>query len=400
MSHISEEQDLCKDDSSDHISALTVDPQPGCVQVQDSEGSEGQTRSRHSGLTSPFVTYIKGRTADYSEPLRIEEDSTWASGQTSKVTEGSEIHIEMINQLREAVELLQNPNRGNLEMAELSGVQLDPTEMVALEQSLNGQDGIDGQNPLKAEDKSLESPPKSSPPFGLKPRSAHSSSACSSPPCLHPLTQAPSTDSDPSLGIPDEGSEHISAFLRNCKGLDSGEPQFTMRRRMEQLREEMEMMGQLRETIESRLKVVLSEDLGGSLMDGVVLCHLANHIRPRSVASIHVPSPAVPKLSMAKCRRNVENFLDACRRLGVPESTLCSAYDVLQSNLRPVRNTVRALVALEPEGAGVAKMEGVEPTPEAPPPTWRCWDLIGSSLVHLLCLILLFVAYSLSELLS
>lgn len=28
-------------------------------------------------------------------------------------------------------------------------------------------------------------------------------------------------------------------------------------------------------------------------MDGVVLCHLANHIRPRSVASIHVPSPAV-----------------------------------------------------------------------------------------------------------
>lgn len=26
-----------------------------------------------------------------------------------------------------------------------------------------------------------------------------------------------------------------------------------------------------------------------------------------------------PKLSMAKCRRNVENFLDACRKIGVPE---------------------------------------------------------------------------------
>lgn len=26
-----------------------------------------------------------------------------------------------------------------------------------------------------------------------------------------------------------------------------------------------------------------------------------------------------PKLSMAKCRRNVENFLDACRKMGVPE---------------------------------------------------------------------------------
>ena len=48
--------------------------------------------------------------------------------------------------------------------------------------------------------------------------------------------------------------------------------------------------------IEGRLKVALPEDLGSSLMDGVVLCHLANHIRPRSVASIHVPSPAVVRI--------------------------------------------------------------------------------------------------------
>uniref|UniRef100_A0A8C5FZN8 Calponin-homology (CH) domain-containing protein n=1 Tax=Gouania willdenowi TaxID=441366 RepID=A0A8C5FZN8_GOUWI len=69
----------------------------------------------------------------------------------------------------------------------------------------------------------------------------------------------------------------------------------------------------------SQLKVLLPDDVGAALMDGVVLCHLANHISPRSVSSIHVPSPAVPKLSMAKCRRNVENFLDACKRLGVPQ---------------------------------------------------------------------------------
>uniref|UniRef100_A0A8C2ZH16 Calponin-homology (CH) domain-containing protein n=1 Tax=Cyclopterus lumpus TaxID=8103 RepID=A0A8C2ZH16_CYCLU len=71
--------------------------------------------------------------------------------------------------------------------------------------------------------------------------------------------------------------------------------------------------------MESRLKVLLPDDVGAALMDGVVLCHLANHICPRSVASIHVPSPAVPKLSMAKCRRNVENFLDACKKLGVTQ---------------------------------------------------------------------------------
>ncbi|XP_061639214.1 DISP complex protein LRCH3 isoform X2 [Phyllopteryx taeniolatus] len=75
----------------------------------------------------------------------------------------------------------------------------------------------------------------------------------------------------------------------------------------------------LRKDIEARLKVSLPSDLRAALTDGVVLCHLANHVRPRSVPSIHVPSPAVPKLTMAKCRRNVENFLEACRRMGVSQ---------------------------------------------------------------------------------
>uniref|UniRef100_A0ACB8FBJ8 Uncharacterized protein n=1 Tax=Sphaerodactylus townsendi TaxID=933632 RepID=A0ACB8FBJ8_9SAUR len=85
------------------------------------------------------------------------------------------------------------------------------------------------------------------------------------------------------------------------------------------LEEEVELVEQLRKNIESRLKVSLPSDLGAALTDGVVLCHLANHVRPRSVPSIHVPSPAVPKLTMAKCRRNVENFLEACRKIGVPQ---------------------------------------------------------------------------------
>uniref|UniRef100_A0A7N6BSC5 Calponin-homology (CH) domain-containing protein n=1 Tax=Anabas testudineus TaxID=64144 RepID=A0A7N6BSC5_ANATE len=134
-------------------------------------------------------------------------------------------------------------------------------------------------------------------------------------------------------------------FLRSHKSLESVDPQFTMRRKMEQLREELELMEQLRDNIESRLKINLPEDLGTSLMDGVVLCHLANHIRPRSVASIHVPSPAVPKLSMAKCRRNVENFLDACRKIGVPEDRLCLPHHILEEKgLVKVCITVQALV--------------------------------------------------------
>ena len=45
--------------------------------------------------------------------------------------------------------------------------------------------------------------------------------------------------------------------------------------------------------IEGRLKITLPDDLQGALRDGVVLCHLANHVKQRSVSSIHVPSPAV-----------------------------------------------------------------------------------------------------------
>lgn len=375
MSHITEEG-IGKDDSSEHISSLTADPNSDSVQLIEESPTEAlRDQNRDSSLSTRFINYIKGRTAaDFDEPLRIEEDSHWSTQQTSKVTGGTELHIDMINQLKEAVELLQDPSRVNTE-EDLSGVQLYPVEMVTVDESLNGQDSDDGATTPKRNDRSpVSGPPSfSSPPFGLKPR---------------------------------------SVFLRSHKSLESVDPQFTMRRKMEQLREELELMEQLRDSIESRLKVVLPEDLGSSLMDGVVLCHLANHIRPRSVASIHVPSPAVPKLSMAKCRRNVENFLDACRKIGVPESSLCSPYDIIQCRLQPVRTTVRALVALDPDrkreeaiSAANPTSPGTSETPllvsvttQTPPPAWQIWDLIGSSLVHILCLVLLFVAYSWTEL--
>ena len=41
------------------------------------------------------------------------------------------------------------------------------------------------------------------------------------------------------------------------------------------------------------MQVSLGEDLSAALADGVVLCHIANHVSPRAVSSIHVPSPAV-----------------------------------------------------------------------------------------------------------
>ncbi|XP_078521765.1 DISP complex protein LRCH3 isoform X5 [Lissotriton helveticus] len=113
--------------------------------------------------------------------------------------------------------------------------------------------------------------------------------------------------------------------------------------------EDLELTEQLRKNIELRLKVSLPNDLGAALTDGVVLCHLANHVRPRSVPSIHVPSPAVPKLTMAKCRRNVENFLEACRKIGVPQECLCLPLHILEEKgLAHVAGTVKALLELAP----------------------------------------------------
>lgn len=127
--------------------------------------------------------------------------------------------------------------------------------------------------------------------------------------------------------------------------------------------EDAQLVEQLRKNIEARLKVALPTDLGAALTDGVVLCHLANHVRPRSVPSIHVPSPAVPKLTMAKCRRNVENFLEACRRIGVPQSQLCLPLHILEEKGLPlVAGTVSALLQLAPPRNSVSTTTTAPPT--------------------------------------
>ncbi|KAM9425280.1 DISP complex protein LRCH3 isoform 2-T2 [Pholidichthys leucotaenia] len=112
-------------------------------------------------------------------------------------------------------------------------------------------------------------------------------------------------------------------------------------------KEERPDVTQLRKTLESRLKISLAEDLGEALSNGTVLCQLANHIRPRSVSIIHIPSPAVPKLSPAKCRLNVENFIAACRKLGVAEDSLCSPLLIMEDEgLSRLAHMVQTLVDL------------------------------------------------------
>uniref|UniRef100_A0A2K5ZDM0 Calponin-homology (CH) domain-containing protein n=1 Tax=Mandrillus leucophaeus TaxID=9568 RepID=A0A2K5ZDM0_MANLE len=141
---------------------------------------------------------------------------------------------------------------------------------------------------------------------------------------------------------------HASPLLPSAAPTTDSADSIT-RQNSRQREEELELIDQLRKHIEYRLKVSLPCDLGAALTDGVVLCHLANHVRPRSVPSIHVPSPAVPKLTMAKCRRNVENFLEACRKIGVPQEQLCLPLHILEEKgLSQVAVTVQALLELAP----------------------------------------------------
>ncbi|KAM6179855.1 leucine-rich repeat and calponin homology domain-containing protein 1 isoform 5-T5 [Erethizon dorsatum] len=333
MSNIMEEEQIVKEDVCHRLTPAAGEFQPEPSLLGDNNNS-GQERDQFADganvLRSGFMNYIKDRAEDCEELLRIEEDAHWQTEGIISSSRDQDMDIAMIEQLREAVDLLQDPNGLSTDITERSILNLYPMgtaeDLELPDSALNGQIELETspvcevQNDLTSQsngsqyspDEMRENSPTVSPtinstaPFGLKPR---------------------------------------SVFLRPQRNLESVDPQFTIRRKMEQLREEKELVEQLRESIEMRLKVTLHEDLGAALMDGVVLCHLVNHIRPRSVASIHVPSPAVPKLSMAKCRRNVENFLEACRKLGVPEEKLCLPHHILEEKgLVKVGITVQALL--------------------------------------------------------
>uniref|UniRef100_A0A8C0SKH3 Calponin-homology (CH) domain-containing protein n=1 Tax=Canis lupus familiaris TaxID=9615 RepID=A0A8C0SKH3_CANLF len=293
MSNIMEEEQIIKEDSCHRLSPVKGDfnqefqPEPSLLGDNDNSGEErDQFTDGTDVLRSEFITYIKDRTEDCEELLRIEEDTHWQPEGilSADITERNVVNFYPMESA-EALDLQDSALNGQIQL------ETSPECEVQNDLTLQSNGSEYSPNEIRVNSPAVSPTSNSTAPFGLKPR---------------------------------------SVFLRPQRNLESIDPQFTIRRKMEQMREEKELLDQLRESIEMRLKVSLHEDLGAALMDGVVLCHLVNHIRPRSVASIHVPSPAVPKLSMAKCRRNVENFLEACRKLGVPEEKLCLPHHILE----------------------------------------------------------------------
>ncbi|KFV83263.1 Leucine-rich repeat and calponin homology domain-containing protein 1, partial [Struthio camelus australis] len=331
MSDIMEEDQFVKEDSGHHTNSRKVEFHQGSSHLiinHKSREKGNQFANESDTLTTEFMSYIKASlAAECDELLRIEEDAQWQTEEIIHLPEEQTIDIAMIEQLREAVDLLQDP-RLSMDISESSVVNLLPMEAATASKI----SGIDSKAQMQMEMSSLGQNDVIV--WNTSGQSSHDENKDKSP------TMSPTANNTIPFGL-----KPRSVFLRPQRNLESIDPQFTIRRKMEQMREERELVEQLRENIETRLKICLPEDLGSALMDGVVLCHLVNHVRPRSVGSIHVPSPAVPKLSMAKCRRNVENFLDACRKLGIPEEKLCLPHHILEEKgLVKVSITVQALL--------------------------------------------------------
>ncbi|XP_069071755.1 leucine-rich repeat and calponin homology domain-containing protein 4 isoform X3 [Pleurodeles waltl] len=145
--------------------------------------------------------------------------------------------------------------------------------------------------------------------------------------------------------------------------------------------DEKALVAQLRKNIELRLNITLADEFGEALSNGAILCQLVNHLCPRAVSFIHVPSPAVPKLNMIKSRKNVENFLEACRKIGVPEVDLCLPSDILQANACSIQRTVNALLQMK------------DTTPATEPGAPCTFHFAGFGVFYVVVMLLCYVAY-------
>ncbi|CAJ0943031.1 unnamed protein product [Ranitomeya imitator] len=304
-SQVSESRDQAlKNDN--HLLGSKLDSHKGHDQeIYDYDPSAEDTDHSDVQLTGPFVSYIKerGKLSDKSE--KVEENEEWEEEQRIQkeqlLEEEEEDEIKEVTDLRKiAAQLLQQEKHNSCSSGDHS--QLSPC---------NWQDGekdrINEQGWPSAECAVWQAEERRRSKQTRREYFKYKSSRKCSTGNDNDEQNSDSANVSPSSPVSSEDCERShsnsptpfglkprSAFSRSSRQEGGSlDPGFTMRRKMEHLREEREQIKQLRNNLESRLKVILPEDIGGALMDGVVLCHLANHIRPRSVASIHVPSPAV-----------------------------------------------------------------------------------------------------------
>ncbi|XP_054695501.1 leucine-rich repeat and calponin homology domain-containing protein 2 isoform X5 [Grus americana] len=360
ISESTREQTLRNDN---HVMGSKLDPQRDqeVYDYIDPNAEEGAVPEQGDVQIGPLLSYIKERGKRPEKSQKIEQNDDWGDEkrlQKEQLLAEDDDELKEVTDLRKiAAQLLQQEQKHSVSTDEVNS-PVSPYSWQPLE---NQKDSMDEQHWPETQPVIWQNEERRRSKQIRKEYFKYKSSRKSSSGNENDEQDSDNTNVSPQSPVSSEDYERTdsnthgpfglkprSAFSRASRQ-DYGavDPGFTMRRKMEHLREEREQIRQLRNNLESRLKVILPDDIGAALMDGVVLCHLANHIRPRSVASIHVPSPAVPKLSMAKCRRNVENFLDACKKLGVPQERLCLPHHILEERgLVKVGLTVQALLEL------------------------------------------------------
>ncbi|KAM9269656.1 leucine-rich repeat and calponin homology domain-containing protein 2 isoform 2-T2 [Cariama cristata] len=360
VSESTREQTLRNDN---HVMGSKLDPQKDqeVYDYIDPNAEEGVVPEQGDVQIGPLPSYVKERGKHPEKSQKIEQNEDWGDEkrlQKEQLLAEDDDELKEVTDLRKiAAQLLQQEQKHSVS-ADGMNSPVSPYSWQPLE---NQKDSMDEQHWPETQPVIWQNEERRRSKQIRKEYFKYKSSRKSSSGNENDEQDSDNTNVSPQSPVSSEDYERTdsnthgpfglkprSAFSRASRQ-DYGavDPGFTMRRKMEHLREEREQIRQLRNNLESRLKVILPDDIGGALMDGVVLCHLANHIRPRSVASIHVPSPAVPKLSMAKCRRNVENFLDACKKLGVPQERLCLPHHILEERgLVKVGLTVQALLEL------------------------------------------------------
>ncbi|KAF9948017.1 hypothetical protein BGZ72_010005, partial [Mortierella alpina] len=102
-----------------------------------------------------------------------------------------------------------------------------------------------------------------------------------------------------------------------------------------------------------------SNDLHESLKDGVILCRLANRLRPGTVEQISLKNLPFVKME------NISNFLNAAKQLGVQSSDLFQTVDLYEG--KDMTQVVSTILTLERVLGGVARMVAKEKRPGPSP---------------------------------
>ncbi|EGT43082.1 hypothetical protein CAEBREN_02793 [Caenorhabditis brenneri] len=81
------------------------------------------------------------------------------------------------------------------------------------------------------------------------------------------------------------------------------------------------------------------------LSDGQELCKFVNKLHPDAIA---LASPTDSSIATTRSKMNVDKFLQFCKKLGVPETTLCSQMDIISKrNPQKVARTVLTVAKLQ-----------------------------------------------------